>query len=73
MLVAEEVYATARSLQQQDGNTLFREWVHTLACSAQAIVHVRSDAHREILSLSCMETIASSLDVVTTLTGCHRS
>ena len=36
MLAAEENVCTARFLQQQDGNTLFRKLVQTLACSAQA-------------------------------------
>ena len=64
---------TARFLQQQDGNILFRESVQTLACSAQAIVNVRLDTHPEIWTWSCMVTISSSLDVVSISIGCPRN
>ena len=48
----------AHFLQQQDGNTSFRKLVQTLVCSAQAIVHVRSDTQHEIWTWLCMVTIS---------------
>ena len=44
----------ARFLQHQDGNTSFRKLAQTLACSAQAIVHVRSDTQHEIWTWLCI-------------------
>ena len=71
-LLLKKTVCTARFVQQQDGNTLFRKSVQTLACPAQAIVHVRLDTHHEIWTGSCMVTISSSLDVVTTSIVCHK-
>ena len=51
---------------------MFRKLVQTLACSAQAVVHVRLGTHHEIWTWSCMVTISSSLDVVMISIGCLR-
>ena len=64
---------TAHFLQQQDGNTLFGELAQTVACSAQAIVHVRLDTHHEICIWLCMVMISSLLEMATTSIGYRRN
>ena len=63
----------AHFLQQQDGNTSLRKYVQTLAHSAQAIVHVRSDTRHDMWTWSCMVMMSSSLEMMTTSIGYHRN
>ena len=72
MLVVEDICG-ARFLHQQDGNTSFRKLVQTLAYSAQATVHVRSDTQHEIWTQLYMVMISSSLEMVMTSIDCHRN